>query len=160
MGQIGWRSYGYISCLFTVLVAATPALAQTQQQIDWCVNIPKRFSADMRLNGCNAAIESGRWVGKNLAWAIYNRGNAYLNKKDYCRAIADYDEAIRLRPQHAYSFRGRGLAYEGIGHLDRAMADLRKALSLGDDGANPELRRLASNPASPRIWRPCPEYLS
>src|SRR5262249_59514253 len=43
--------------------------------------------------------------------AFNNRGLAYHSKNDCERAIADYDEAIRLNPKHALAFLNRGLAY-------------------------------------------------
>ena len=33
---------------------------------------------DLGINGCTAVISSGRWQGKELAWAYVNRGFAYL----------------------------------------------------------------------------------
>src|SRR5262245_21820580 len=120
MGQISW--HWRTGCLVTALVVASPASTQTREYIDQCVNNPKRFSAELAIGACNEAIQSGRWAGKELAWAIYNRGNAYLDQKNYCRAIVDYNEAIRLRPQHAHSYRGRGLAYRGISDFEQATA--------------------------------------
>ena len=43
--------------------------------------------------------------------ADHNRGIAYGDKGDYVRAIADYDEAIRLDPKAAEAHLGRGHAY-------------------------------------------------
>src|SRR3974377_1141881 len=50
--------------------AASPAGAQTQQQIDWRVGKGNTFSPDLRISGCTAAIQSGRWSGKGLVYAI------------------------------------------------------------------------------------------
>jgi tetratricopeptide (TPR) repeat protein len=41
---------------------------------------------------------------------------------DYARAIADYDEAIRLDPKNFGAYYRRG-AYANKGELDRAIAD-------------------------------------
>jgi hypothetical protein len=79
--------------LLAVIVPAiwpAPAGAQTQQQTDWCVNKANSFSPDLRINGCTAAIQSG----KNLAWAFNNRCSAYNHKKENDHAIADCDQAI------------------------------------------------------------------
>src|SRR5262245_25061152 len=84
-----------------VLVAATNganAQGVSQQQQDWCTNKGGTVSMDLQVSGCTAAIQSGRWSGKNLAWAFINRGNAYFKIKDYDRAFADYSEAMRLDP--------------------------------------------------------------
>lgn len=79
---------GIGACL-VLAVAAPAAEAQTQEQIDWCVNEGNRFFPDLRIGGCTAVIQSGRWSGKNLVWALGNRGNAYQHKEEYDRAIAD-----------------------------------------------------------------------
>jgi tetratricopeptide (TPR) repeat protein len=67
---------------------------------------------------------------QNLAIAFNNRGNAYLDKRDYDRAIKDYDEAIRLDPNDDLYFGNRGDAFRITGQYERAIADYRKALSL------------------------------
>jgi tetratricopeptide (TPR) repeat protein len=55
----------------------------------------------------------------------YNRrAEAYLLKKDYDKAIADYDKAISLAPGSAYVFRNnRSRAYVGKKEFDRAIRD-------------------------------------
>jgi tetratricopeptide (TPR) repeat protein len=40
----------------------------------------------------------------NRALPFNNRGNAYSEKKDYDRAAADYNEAIRLDPKSVLAF--------------------------------------------------------
>jgi hypothetical protein len=52
------------------------AMAQTQQQIDWC-NGRGRPTPDLKISGCTALIQSGKATGKNLAAGFLNRGNAY-----------------------------------------------------------------------------------
>jgi hypothetical protein len=37
-----------------------------------------QMSSDRQIESCTAAIQSGKWSGKNLAWAYNNRGFAYL----------------------------------------------------------------------------------
>jgi tetratricopeptide (TPR) repeat protein len=62
---------------------------------------------------------------------IYNiRGLAYDSKGEHDRAIADYDEAIRLDPKNADSYVNRGLAYDRKGEHDRAIADYDEAIRL------------------------------
>ena len=55
--------------------------------------------ADLIISGCTAVIESGKLTGKDLANIFNNRGNAYAAmKREFDRAIADYDQAIQLAP--------------------------------------------------------------
>jgi tetratricopeptide (TPR) repeat protein len=52
--------------------------------------------------GCTAVISSG----KTLAMLYFKRGNAYDNKGDHDRAIAGFDEAIRLDPKYELKLLG------------------------------------------------------
>ncbi len=46
------------------------------------------------------------------------------------RAIQDFDEAIRLNPNHAKAFQNRGNAYKAKGDSERAMEDYNTAVRL------------------------------
>jgi tetratricopeptide (TPR) repeat protein len=63
------------------------------------------------LGGCNKASRPDptelAQIDTELAFHYISRGNAWRAKKEYDRAIADYDEAIRLDPKHAYAHNGR-----------------------------------------------------
>jgi tetratricopeptide (TPR) repeat protein len=71
-----------------------------------------------------------------LAAVYFNSGNDYYAKGDYDRAIADYNEAIRLNPNDDYAYNNRGNAYHAKGDYDRAIADCNEALRLNPNGAN------------------------
>src|SRR5215470_9783792 len=64
------------------------------------------------------------------ALAYINSGNAYRTKNDLDRAIADYDEAIRLDPTYAVAYNGRGVAFRDRKDYDRAIADFSEAARL------------------------------
>ena len=51
-------------------------------------------------------------------------------KGGYDRAIADFDEAIKLNPNDANAYYNRGLAYKKKGDKEQAIADFRKALEI------------------------------
>jgi tetratricopeptide (TPR) repeat protein len=63
------------------------------------------------------------------------RGLAYGRKGDYDNAIADFDEAIRLKPNDAEAILGRGFAYEKKGDYDNAIKDFSKAIELEPNDA-------------------------
>jgi len=96
----------------------------------WCMR--SGVSPDLRISGCTTLIESGRVVG----YAFYSRGDAYFNKGDYDRAIQDFDQAIRLKPDNSKIFSIRGLAYERKGDHDRAIQDYDQAIRLKPDDSN------------------------
>jgi tetratricopeptide (TPR) repeat protein len=64
---------------------------------------------------------------------FYVMRESRIKEEDTDRAIADYGEAIRLNPEDATAYVGRGSAYLAKGDGDRAIADLDKAIRL-----NPE----------------------
>ena len=59
------------------------------------------------------------------------RGWDFFQKKDYDKAISDYDVAIRLDPNYAIAYTSRGLAYVRQGRYDQAQSDFAKAKELG-----------------------------
>jgi tetratricopeptide (TPR) repeat protein len=58
------------------------------------------------------------------------RGNAYLHFKLPDLAVRDFEEAIRLDPQHAAAFVGRGLARVLTGDMRQGVGDARQAVKL------------------------------
>ena len=60
---------------------------------------------------------------------------AWAQKKDYDKAIADYNEAIRLDPKDAWAHSERGSAYYEKKDFDQAIADHNEAIRL--DSTNP-----------------------
>jgi tetratricopeptide (TPR) repeat protein len=99
------------------------------------------------------ALDSG------LSAAYYNRGEAlydsvsdifYINNRQKYRdkvysaqertvidrAIADYDQAIRLDPDYTVAYIQRGTAYKGKGDNDRAIADYTQAIRLDPNDAD------------------------
>ena len=92
-----------------VIVMLGPAAAQSSRSWAWCVNQGGTFSADQRINGCTSIIQSSRETRRNVAIAYYSRGLAYYDKRDFERAIASYNEAIRLDPKFAQGYNNRAL---------------------------------------------------
>lgn len=80
-------------------------------------------------------------------WAVNaycDRGMAYWGMGDNDRAIADADEAIRLKPDLAAAYANRGAAYESKGDHDRAISDADEAIRLKPDLAAAYLNRGAA----------------
>jgi tetratricopeptide (TPR) repeat protein len=88
--------------------------------------------------GQDGTADIDKWIAQyseaiksnpNDAEAYLGRGDAYYEKKDYDKAIADYTQGIRLDPDfEAYRFRGD--AYFNKGDYDKAIADYSEALRL------------------------------
>ena len=65
------------------------------------------------------------------AYLYYNRGNVYVFRKDYVRAIDDYTQAIAIDPRLAEAYYNRGLAFIDSGKAAEGISDLSKAGELG-----------------------------
>src|SRR5206468_2122896 len=61
---------------------------------------------------------------------LNDRGAAYHAKGDLERAIADYDQAIRLNPKLAEPYNNRGSAYQRKGDFARASSDYGEVTKL------------------------------
>ena len=125
---------------FSMLCAAQPAKADINaplQPVEWCQSADGIISSDLVIRGCSEVIRLGKETPKKLAVAFANRGNGYVLKGDYDRAIADYSEAIKLDPNLTAAYNGRAGAYSDQGDVDRAVADYaegrRLALRNGDE---------------------------
>jgi tetratricopeptide (TPR) repeat protein len=74
-------------------------------------------------------------------WVYNIRGLAYDSKGGHNRAIADYDEAIRLDPKNAKAYYNRGASYYDKGELDRAITDYGEAIRLDPKHADTYVNR-------------------
>jgi tetratricopeptide (TPR) repeat protein len=68
--------------------------------------------------------------------AFNNRGSARYKEGDLDGAIKDYNEAIRLKPDHADAYYNRGVASHSQGNLDGAIKDYTEAIRLKPDYAD------------------------
>jgi tetratricopeptide (TPR) repeat protein len=59
-----------------------------------------------------------------------HRGNALLAAKQYAKAIADYDAALRQNPKDAWSLYGRGFAKLKQGDTSTGNADMEAATAI------------------------------
>ncbi len=73
-------------------------------------------------------------TGSIPEWKLYMlRGNAYLDKREFDRAIALYDKAIAFKPDYGLAYAKRGYAYHLKNDIDHAIADYNKAIELRPD---------------------------
>jgi tetratricopeptide (TPR) repeat protein len=108
--------------LFSILAA--PARAD---DMETC----KKSDGDDALAACTRLISSKTLRGGELAQAYVSRGLIYIRfKADWDRAIADYDEALKLNPKFAGAYAGRAAANLRKGNIDRALPDLNEGLRL------------------------------
>ncbi|MGB9027419.1 MAG: tetratricopeptide repeat protein, partial [Rhodomicrobium sp.] len=79
------------------LISFSSAFAASQADRETC---DKASDPDAGIKACTNIIDSYD-KGYNRAIAYNIRGNDYWRKGEYDRAIADFDQAIRLDPQDA-----------------------------------------------------------
>src|SRR5262245_39527128 len=116
MGAMRISTALVVPLLGAVLAFAPPASAQGSQSFDICVGLPT--PPDQRVTACTAVIDGKTETGDKLAAAYCNRGHGYTEKRDLDRAIADLDEALRLKPAYACALTNRGRAYAFKRDLD------------------------------------------
>jgi tetratricopeptide (TPR) repeat protein len=114
------------------VLLGTPSTATARQAwaATWCLNTSGTLSADRRIKGCTAILQTGRLTGKALAWIFTSRGSAYEDKGEYDRAIADFGQAIEFDPASACAFHNRGIAYFNKEDYVHAISDYDQAIRL------------------------------
>src|ERR1700733_3360185 len=81
-----------------------------------------------------SVIETQSVPPNEIPDVYYDRGNAYLTKRDYDRAIADFTAAISLRARFSDAFIMRGNARLAKGDPDGAASDFKAVVEF--DPAN------------------------
>jgi tetratricopeptide (TPR) repeat protein len=109
-----------------LMVAVLPVVHAAADDCEMC----GKASGDAAIAACTRAIGSGRYESHTLAVLYYNRGNEWYEKGDNDRAIADYNETIRLDPNYIKVYINRGNAWFWKGDNDRAFADYNEAIRL------------------------------
>lgn len=90
----------------------------------------ERQSGDSAIAACSQAIASKQYTGDSLAMLYCNRGDAWVEKGSHDRALADFNEAIKLSPKLAHAYRHRGQVYLAERDSARALADFDEAIRL------------------------------
>ena len=83
--------------------------------------------------------QAQKWGDESLLWSsvvktfpnavAYNQlGNYYLDRKDYPRALENYQMAIAIKPKYNKPYSNRGLVLFHLGRHSQAIADYTKAI--------------------------------
>jgi tetratricopeptide (TPR) repeat protein len=110
------------------LLSAGPAQAQSQN-LFWCAG-KDSASDDQQISGCTVLLREGGYPRETQAAQFYNRGQAYGRKGQSDRAIEDFTQAIRLKPNYASAYVSRGRQYVLKGQDDRAIQDFNQAIKV------------------------------
>ena len=131
--------------LAAVLAAALPAAAQASISVIGgglgreCY-LAAEFGRGNRSGAdvCDRALADEAQSSIDRAATFVNRGIVYMQGKDLTAAIADFDQAIKLRPETAEAYVNKGIALIHLGGRDRDAVEL---LTQG----------LARNPSRPEV---------
>ncbi|WP_072818121.1 tetratricopeptide repeat protein [Bradyrhizobium erythrophlei] len=125
------------------MLTLSSADAQSQNW-KWCAKLVPNVTPDMQIFGCKALIKSDSTSRPDAAFS-YNLGNGYYDKQDYQLAIANYNDALRIRPRDVHALKNRGRAYHFSGDYDRAIADYNEVIRLSPDDSVPFFLRGLAN---------------
>jgi tetratricopeptide (TPR) repeat protein len=94
----------------------------------------KTASGDPAIEACTRAIESKKYNKKKfkrtLSLLYTNRGVEFEIKKEFDKAIADHDAAIKVDSRNWAAYNNRGNAYAGKRDYAHAIADYDEAIKL------------------------------
>ena len=125
---------GALTVAATLLMPAFSASAQTDQQVEWCSG-EDNATRELSISSCTALIQSGAYMGEELAIIFNNRGIAYFRNRQFERAIKDYEQAIRLRPNFLSALISRGFAYISVKNYGAAIEAFDAALKVNPENA-------------------------
>ncbi len=112
------------------LLAAGPALAADSWDKMLCMAGGGAPSANVM--HCTVALDKGLFeTPEERSRGLFKRGTAQIETGAYADAVADFDEAIRLRPEYGEAFHNRGVAKWRMGELEGALADFDESVALG-----------------------------
>jgi tetratricopeptide (TPR) repeat protein len=86
--------------------------------------------------GCDSVIATGKFGGSALAQLYVARGVARDLVAKGADARQDYSSAIALDPGYSYAYYMRAASFNADKEYDKALADLSKALELGNKNAH------------------------
>jgi lipoprotein NlpI len=95
-----------------------------------CESAAKANRSDAAIALCTGAVLPNRSSDQDLASSYNERGLAYYVKRDYDRAINEFDRAIALQPTLASALARRADAYQAKRQYERALADFDAAARL------------------------------
>jgi lipoprotein NlpI len=121
--------------LATSFAFSSPALADTQGDLNQCKFVGEISKADQGIAACDRVIQDSKVTGPNRTAALSNRCGWWWAKKDADRALSDCNEAIKLDRAFAAAYINRGNAYLGKADVEHAFGDFDEAIRLDPKSA-------------------------
>ena len=108
---------------FSEAIAAEPTIGDAYEIRAFCYTELKEY--DKAIADYTFAIAQNAHPG-----TVFERGQAYLMKKDYRSALADLNRSLKDRPDFVPAYRLRADAHVGMKEYGQAVADAESALRL------------------------------
>lgn len=121
--ELSIKSYAAAAADYKIYVAQDA----TDPIIWYNMGISQRHSGD--LEGAIDSYSKSLELDPTYYQANINRGNVYIEKKEYKKALADFNTALKFG-DIAFAYSGRGEAYYGLEQYSKAIPDFKMALSL------------------------------
>jgi tetratricopeptide (TPR) repeat protein len=119
-----------LAALAASFVSFSPALADSQSDLDRCKFVGELRKSDEGVAACDRVINDPKVTAQNRAAAFSNRCGWWWAKRDPDRALSDCNEAIRLDSGSAAAFLNRGNAYLSKSDFEHALVDFNSAIRL------------------------------
>ncbi len=123
----GWRRAVALGALLA-FIAAAPAASGPNDDFLRCI-FPDVGKPEQVIQICTRLVNL-KGEDEARAMVFLARGNMYRRTRQYDRALADYNESLRLAPDSAAGYTSRGNAWRGKHDYDRAIADHSEAIKL------------------------------
>jgi tetratricopeptide (TPR) repeat protein len=94
----------------------------------------------------------------DFPWPYNNRGTIHLRRKEYARALRDYDAALARAADYAEAHANRGLAHLGLNQLDQALKDFDRAIALNPNYAPAYAQRAEARRRQKRFGAAIQDY--
>jgi len=120
-----------VPTVLLVISAVTPAVAgpTLSDDLETCRNKQAEDKA-ARVQACERVIAAGQASAKDMGLANAVRGQAFMQKRNYDKAIAAFSAAHDADPDEPNFINARGVAYEAKGDNDNAMTDYNAVLQM------------------------------
>jgi tetratricopeptide (TPR) repeat protein len=95
-----------------------------------CTRVPKRSGVSWLREWLYLGDHQAPASKAELCWALYERGEALRRSGRYQEALANFDQALELKPDCVWSWHARGQALAELGRYFEAVASYMTALQL------------------------------
>lgn len=118
-------------CIVALVTLAQPAGAAAPQ--DW-KDCNEGYPETKKIAACNRILADRKITAAERGKALASRGYGNYFKKDYPKAFADVNEAVRVEPTQTSHLAARAWMHKDRGDLDKSLADYTEAIRIKPSG--------------------------